>query len=123
MVAYAKFIGVTQAECEGAGIDPRLSSDLTSIGITLFGSVEEKVGLPRSGKFLLSLFLTERERVYLIGDLAEEYQEIFSAFGHQKARRWFYMQVFGSVSPLTYRLLSRFKFVIGLTTLIRRLGR
>jgi transcriptional regulator with XRE-family HTH domain len=120
---YAKFISVTPVECGDADIDPGLSSDFNSNGSTVFESERETVRLPRLGQYLLCLFLTERERVSLIGDLAEEYQEIFSAFGHRKAKCWFYEQVFGSLSPLTYRLFSRVEFLFGLTRLIRRLGR
>lgn len=115
--AYAKLISVTPVECGDADIHPELSSDFTSKGSTVFESERETVRLPRPGKYLLCLFLTERERESLIGDLTEEYQEIFLAFGHRKAKCWFYEQVFDSLWPLTCRSLTK----VTLLDLIRRL--
>jgi hypothetical protein len=110
--AYAKFIRVTTVECEGAEIDHALSSDFTSTGTaaiaaTSFQSEGETVKPPRLGEYLLYFFLTKRERVHLIGDLAEEYQEVFSRFGRRSATYWFYKQVFDSLWPLTYRSLRK----------------
>jgi hypothetical protein len=120
--AYAKFIRVTTVECEVAEIDHALSSDFTSTGTaaitaTSFQSEGETVRPPRVGEYLLYFLLTKRERVHLIGDLAEEYQEVFSAFGDRRATCWFYKQVLDSLWPLTYRLLTR----VTLLDLVRRL--
>ena len=119
--AYAKFIGMTRVECESVEIDHALSSSVRSTGpdaidVTQFEG-KKAVRPPRVGEYLLHYFLTKRERVYLIGDLAEEFHEVFSAFGHRRATRWFYKQVFDSLWPLTYRSLTR----VTLLDLIRRL--
>jgi hypothetical protein len=123
--AYAKFIKVTTVESEVAEIDHAFSSDFTAtgpaaIGPAPFQSEGETVRPPRLGEYLLYFFLTKRERVHLIGDLTEEYQEVFSAFGHRSATRWFYKQVFDSLWPLTYRSLTK---VTSLDLIRRLLGR
>src|SRR6266536_5900849 len=92
---------------------PDFSSTI-SVPLTSRG---ETVRLPRAGTSLLCLFLTTRERENLMGDLAEEYQAVLSAFGHRKAAWWFYEQVFYSLLPLTCRSLTR----VTLLDLVRRL--
>jgi len=122
ITAYAKFIGVTRVECEVVEIDHASSSNFAStgtaaIGATTFQSEGKTVRLPRAGEYLLYFLLTKREQVHLMGDLAEEYQEALSAFGHRRATYLFYKQVFDSLWPLTYRSLTK----VTLLDLIRRL--
>lgn len=62
---------------------------------------------PKFGEYLLYLFLTKGERINLIGDLAEEYEEVHDKFGLRKANFWYYKQVFDSLRPLIRRTIMR----------------
>src|SRR5215208_8126888 len=48
---------------------------------------------PKFAEYLLYFFLSKSERVYLIGDLNEEYTQVLAKFGNKKAKYWFYKQV------------------------------
>src|ERR1043166_950997 len=63
--------------------------------------------LPRFGEILLYVFLTRSERINVIGDLSEDYQEATIKFGRRCAVRCFYAQVFRSLWPLLRRWLFR----------------
>jgi transcriptional regulator with XRE-family HTH domain len=76
---------------------------------------------PKFGEYLLYLFLTKAERVYLIGDLAEEYDELSSRFGRQAANLWYYRQIVTSLRPLMRRLLCRARTVILILEIIQKL--
>ncbi len=114
-------------EVKVAMMDYELSSDFTysetDDGPARLQHEGQPLRLPKTGEFLLSLFLTKRERIYVIGDLAEEYQRIYSAVGRRSARFWFYQQVLGSLLPLTLRSLSMVGIPVPFLQLVRRLGR
>lgn len=56
----------------------------------------QRVGAPRFGQYLLYLFLSKKDREYLIGDLDEEYLEVRAKFGPRLADIWYYKQVAAS---------------------------
>lgn len=47
---------------------------------------------PKFTKYLL-YFLPKKDREPLLGDLKEEYREIYEKFGKRKARFWYYCQI------------------------------
>lgn len=84
-------------------------------------SVSIKPVTPRLAEYILYLFLTKAERIYLIGDLNEEYYEVAHKFGPNRAKLWFYKQVLSSLTPLASRSLRRLKVIVSLAELFRRL--
>jgi len=124
--AYAKSIGfegdplndLAVAETASSLTQPILESRSQSPS-----AVVDQSGPPKLAQYLLYLFLTKPERIYLIGDLEEEYSELASKFGVWKAKLWFYKQVFDSLRPLMYRSLSRIKLVIALAEGLNHLRR
>jgi hypothetical protein len=63
---------------------------------------------PCFGEYLLYFLLTKAERVYLIGDLTEEYEQVLHKFGKRAATWWYYKQVLESIWPLLSRTLRKF---------------
>jgi hypothetical protein len=76
-------------------------------------------GAPKFGEYLLYLFISERDREYLIGDLTEEYLEIRSRLGRRVANIWYYKQVSSSIWPLSKRAVQR-RLVTWFGDLVRR---
>ncbi|MDQ3820983.1 MAG: permease prefix domain 2-containing transporter [Acidobacteriota bacterium] len=60
---------------------------------------------PKRAEQLLLLILTNEEREYLVGDLAEEYIDIQSKHGERFAKVWYWKQVIASASPLIRKAL------------------
>jgi hypothetical protein len=60
----------------------------------------QRVGAPKFGQYLLYLFLSKKDREYLIGDLDEEYLEVRAKFGPRLADIWYYKQVATSAWPM-----------------------
>jgi hypothetical protein len=60
----------------------------------------EREGSPKFGQYLLYLFLSKKDREYLIGDLDEEYLEVQAKFGRRLADVWYYKQVATSAWPM-----------------------
>jgi hypothetical protein len=56
----------------------------------------------RFAEYLL-YFLPKTTREPLLGDLEEEYREIYARFGKRKATIWYYVQVLYSYWPLLCR--------------------
>ena len=81
--------------------------------------------LPKPGAFLLTLLLPKKARCPLLGDLAEEYQEVREQFGERPADLWFYKQVLTSLWPMlqtTGRTLTKWGLVGLLEEIIRRIA-
>jgi hypothetical protein len=78
---------------------------------------------PQFAEYILYLLLTKAERVYLIGDLTEEFNQVLEKFGAKRAKLWYHKQVLTSVSPLLYRWLTRLKSVVAVLELLERLFR
>lgn len=79
--------------------------------------------LPKFAEYLL-YFLPKKERDPLLGDLEEEYHEVYPKFGRRKARIWYYGQVVQSFWPLIVRCIRKLVAlgVVGwLGNVIRRL--
>lgn len=55
---------------------------------------------PSNAVYLLYLFLPKKNRVALLGDLEEEYKEVYARFGAKSANIWFWKQVLTSLWPL-----------------------
>lgn len=69
---------------------------------------------------LLRLFMSLDDREIIIGDLVEEYSDVYSRLGRRKTNRWFYKQVIGSILPVLYRAVINSKLVAWLARHIRR---
>jgi len=76
---------------------------------------------PKFAAYLLYFFLTKAERVYLVGDLEEEYFEVLSKFGRFQAKLWFYKQVACSLLPLARRHLVKLRFIVTLVETYNRI--
>jgi hypothetical protein len=70
-------------------------------------SSDRSRALPRFGELLLYIFLTRTERINLIGDLIEDYDEARVKFGIKSAVKYFYVQVVRSLWPLLRRILFK----------------
>jgi hypothetical protein len=57
---------------------------------------------PKFAEYLL-YFLPKKDREPLLGDLEEEYREIYEKFGRRKAAFWYYCQVMMSFLPYIVR--------------------
>lgn len=55
---------------------------------------------PQSAKFILYLLIPKINRDGMLGDLEEEYWDVYKEFGVGKARFFYWWQVFKSVWPL-----------------------
>lgn len=64
------------------------------------GPKTQREGSPKVGQYLLYLFLSKKDREYLIGDLDEEYLEVRAKFGRRWADIWYYKQVATSTWPM-----------------------
>jgi hypothetical protein len=69
---------------------------------------------PKVGEYLLYLFLSKSERVHMIGDLAEEYKDVYERFGRRSALTWYYKQVYDSLRPLVRRTITRLSALLWL---------
>jgi hypothetical protein len=76
--------------------------------------------LPKFGEFLLYFFLSQAERVNVIGDLAEEYDSISAKFGVRAAKLYFYRQVSVSLSPFVGKFMLRLLATLIEAILLRR---
>ena len=76
---------------------------------------------PQFGEYLLYFFLSKKERDNILGDLQEEYSEVFLKFRKTKARIWFYKQVFTSIWPLLRRAVLKWAALGGIGEWIRRI--
>jgi hypothetical protein len=79
--------------------------------------------LPRFAEYLL-YFLPKKDREPLLGDLEEEYYEVYKKFGKRKAHIWYYSQVAQSFWPLIIhciKKLSAWGLMGWLGSMIRRL--
>ena len=91
---------------------------------------EEKAPYPSSAAYLLYLLLPRRDGEAILGDLEEEYSMcMVPAFGHRRARFWFWVQVLRSILPLlilsSRRLATEsahsYSLVRSIASLLRRL--
>ena len=81
--------------------------------------------LPHTGEYIICLLLPKKSREELLGDLAEEYQQVLAKFGQRPAELWFYKQVLTSLWPLLQtvgRTLTRWGLIGLLEELIRRIA-
>jgi hypothetical protein len=62
---------------------------------------------PMFAEYLLYLLLPKKEREPLLGDLEEEYHDIYRRFGCQHARFWYCWQVGASLWPLVTRAVKK----------------
>ena len=114
--AYALELGIRAVALELDG--PQVSvgpEDLTPSKVTVAASESSSrsadskaIRPPVLGEYLLYFLLTKAERVYLIGDLTEEYEQVLIKFGKRAAVWWYYKQVFDSLWPLLSRTLRKF---------------
>ena len=75
---------------------------------------------PVNGEFALHLLLSKEEQEAVSGDLIERYGQKCERFGEQRARLWFYCEVFRSVWPLLRRAIARVSGLIAAGEWIRR---
>lgn len=75
---------------------------------------------PKFATYFLYLFLTKGERVYLVGDLEEEFFEVVAKFGRLRARIWFYKQVMSSLAPLLWRTITKVRLIVSLVEIYSR---
>lgn len=61
---------------------------------------------PKFAEYLL-YFLPKKEREPLLGDLEEEYREVYKKFGKGKAKFWYYCQVAMSFWPYIARAVKK----------------
>jgi hypothetical protein len=66
---------------------------------------EASVKPPRRAEFLLYLFLPKKWREVSLGDLNEDYQEVYRKFGPKPAAVWYYKQVISSLCPVVFRAI------------------
>lgn len=80
---------------------------LITIGLIGF-TVRNQLTQPgaKLAKYLLS-FLPKKEREPLLGDLEEEYHEIFKKFGKRQAEIWCWCQVATSLPPLLIATIKK----------------
>jgi len=76
---------------------------------------------PFNAEYLLHILLPSEEREFVIGDLIEEYSQVFERFGKRRADTWFYKQVAGSLLPLLRRTILRIGALVWLGRILRRL--
>ncbi len=62
---------------------------------------------PKFADYLLYVFLPKHRRDNLLGDLAEEYRNVYQRFGSGPARAFYYSQVFRSLWPLIAALVQK----------------
>jgi hypothetical protein len=77
---------------------------------------------PRFAEYLLYIFISRAERIYLLGDLSEDYEEILSKFGKRRADLWFYKQTVLSLRPLVGRAISSLRFIGWVVEIIRHVS-
>jgi hypothetical protein len=75
---------------------------------------------PKLGEYLLYFFLQKTDRVYILGDLEEDYKEVLAKFGPTPARIWYYKQVFSSIGPLIWKRLLKWGAIAWIGELFRR---
>ena len=63
--------------------------------------------IPHRAEKLLYLFLDPKATDGLIGDLAEEFQEIAKKHGEKFAVRWYWWQTLSSIGPIIYTRLTK----------------
>jgi hypothetical protein len=63
---------------------------------------------PKFAEYLLYLLLLKKDREPVLGDLEEEYQEVYNRFGKKLAIIWYYKQVGASYWPLITRATTKF---------------
>lgn len=68
---------------------------------------QDKQRPPQFAEYLLYLLLSKKEREHLIGDLEEDYLLVYTKFGQQQARFFYYCQVIRSLGPLFLRAFKR----------------
>jgi transcriptional regulator with XRE-family HTH domain len=101
----APFYGRRAEQAEAAPVMPPAGAAQADAG-------EARVKPPRLAEYLLYFFLTKSERINLIGDTEEEFNEVLEKFGRRKANAWFRKQVFDSLRPLVRRSIARLGVVI-----------
>lgn len=72
----------------------------------IWAGIKELQLSPEVAKHLLC-FLPQQEREILIGDLDEEYCEIFKKFGIKQAQIWYWRQIATSLPPLLIATIKR----------------
>ena len=68
---------------------------------------ERFVHPPKGAEFLFYLFLPKTLREASLGDLNEDYQEVYLKFGLKLAAFWYYKQVFTSLWPLVFSTIRK----------------
>jgi hypothetical protein len=98
---------------------PELAAEMQPQQDTVAGAQH----LPKFAEHLLR-FLPEKQRESFLGDLEEEYHDLYERSGKRQAQRWYYEQVVSSVGPLLLRAARSYlkKRVAWLGALIRREG-
>lgn len=97
----------------GAAISLRQTEDLRSVyfeaaplrGVPLEGPIN-LFRIPTNAELLLRFLLPISVREQLIGDLAEEFQEV-TRFGHRKAILWYWFQALRSILALCWPSLKK----------------
>lgn len=99
--------GVSCPECGASGTQWVRLRTLTESTRPPHVGPETCQSLPRFGELLLYILLTRTERINLLGDLNEDYNEAYFRFGKTAALSCFYAQVLRSLWPLFWRVLVR----------------
>jgi hypothetical protein len=66
---------------------------------------------PKFGEYLIYLFISRNIRDNLLGDLQEEFLEVYGKFEERKARIWYYNQVLKSLYPLIRRFIIKWGLI------------
>jgi hypothetical protein len=128
--AYAKYVGYSETKALLLLAPPDHGQSISDVSSTTDKLAEARDSAkqsekyqqpPKFGEFLLHFFLSHEERVYLIGDLTEEYGEVLSKFGKRKADLWFDKQVFSSLCPLIRRWIYNIRFILTFVEILRRI--
>lgn len=115
---YAKVLSFdqTQVRTAFAATDSVIDTFLPHVGSQAreasFARSKKDSRLPRLGEFLLYFFLSQAERINVVGDLEEEYDSIAAKFGERAARLYFYKQISVSLSPFITKFVLRILFEI-----------
>jgi hypothetical protein len=73
---------------------------------------EQSLRPPMTAEYILHLLLPKKDREACIGDLIEEYRDIYERFGKLRADFWFSTQVVLSTWPLLRRLILRIAILL-----------
>lgn len=75
---------------------------------------------PKFGEYLLYFFLSKPNRINLLGDLEEEFGEVYKKFGRWPAKLFYYKNVACSFAPLIWRRLAKWGTIAWIGDWLRR---